>query len=155
MFLFTEVPQIVADCSASKEVVWTLVDGLVGAVAGGVISAVMTIRSERKRSKTEIALHFVEQFMSQYDDLALVKGILIRPSSLSDPDNMNKVRKFGDWCEIVAATCLLGEANGALLTRIGIPAEMRSFYKAAEGCKELGDTEGGWKNLYKFVTGGM
>jgi len=83
-------------------------DGLWGAVGGGVIGAWITTRAERKRSQTSVALTFLEQFISQYDDLAAAEGLLADvPSLQGAPAAVNKVRKFGDWCEIVSAAVLM------------------------------------------------
>jgi len=146
------------DCLQKAEPLFdtkTLLDGLVGALAGGVISAVMTIRSERKRSQTEISLRFLEQFMSQYDDLAVVKGLLDDREALSNPENLNKVRKFGDWCEMVAAASLVKVADRVLLEKVGIPKEIKEFYRAAvstgAGVPLLDSAVVSWINLKQYV----
>jgi hypothetical protein len=130
-------------------------DGLWGAVGGGVIGAWMTIRAERKRSQTEIALTFLEQFISQYDDLAAVKGLLADVASLRDVAEVNKVRKFGDWCEIVSATVLSKAADRTLLEKVGIPQEMKEFYRdvknASTHVEELKSALPGWPNLERYV----
>jgi hypothetical protein len=133
-------------------------DGLWGAVGGGVIGAWMTIRAERRRSQTEIALTFMEQFMTQYDELARVKGLLADATELRDPADINRVRKFGDWCEIVAATVLSHAADAQLLKKVGIPDEMKAFYdgvvEASEQVPELRTALPGWRNLTKYVKQG-
>jgi len=130
-------------------------DGLWGAVGGGVIGAWMTIRAERKRSQTEIALTFLEQFISQYEDLAAVKGLLADVASLQDVAEVNKVRKFGDWCEIVSATVLIKAADSTLLEKVGIPDQMKQFYRgvvdASKQVKELESALPGWPNLKQYV----
>src|SRR5258708_15017467 len=89
-------------------------DGLWGAVGVGVIGEWITARAERKRSQTSVALTFLEQFISQYDDLAAVEGLLADvPSLQGAPTEVNKVRKFGDWCEIVSAAVLIEAADQA------------------------------------------
>ena len=128
-----------------------VLDGLAGAIGGGVIGAIMTSRSERKRSQTEIALRFIEQFMAQYDQLAVVMGFLQDLSSLADIENMNKVRAFGDWCEIVSASCLAELANVELLNKVGIPGQMRDFYETAKRIIPLHDTVKLWTNLDEFL----
>jgi|SRR3974390_1759231 len=142
----------------STEVVGALLDGLAGAVAGGVISAIMTSREERKRSQTEIALHFLEQFMSEYGELAKVKGMLLDSSALTDVDNLNRIRKFGDWYEIVAASCLADVVDRALLKKVGIPAEMRVFFEssvsAAKDVPSIAEALKGWTNLEQYINQG-
>lgn len=133
----------------------TLFDGLVGALAGGVISAIMTIHFETKRSRTEISLRFLEQFMEQYDELAQVKGLMGDPTALSQPANLNKVRKFGDWCEIVSAACLAKVADNSLLDKVGIPAEIKEFHRSATvastGVSLLLSAIRAWPNLDTYV----
>jgi hypothetical protein len=130
-------------------------DGMWGAVGGGVIGAWMTIRAERKRSQTEIALTFLEQFIAQYDDLAAVKRLLANVASLQSPVDRNKVRKFGDWCEIVSAVVLIKAADSVLLEKAGIPNQMKEFYRsvvnASKEVKELQSALLGWTNLEEYV----
>ena len=128
-----------------------VLDGLAGALGGGVIGALMTSRAERKRSQTEIALRFIEQFMAQYDQLAAVMGFLQDLASLADVENMNKVRAFGDWCEIVSASCLADLADVTLLNRVGIPDQMRDFHEKAKRVIPLQDTVKLWTNLNEFL----
>ncbi len=130
-------------------------DGLWGAVGGGVIGAWMTIRAEAKRSRTEVALAFLEQFIAQYDELAEVSGLLQNVAALQSAADINKVRKFGDWCEIVSATVLSGAADRGLLEKVGIPNQMVGFYKSVK--KASPQVEGlksalpGWPNLTKYM----
>jgi hypothetical protein len=130
-------------------------DGLWGAVGGGVIGAWLTIRAEAKRSRTEVALAFLAQFIDQYDELAEVSGLLENVAALQSAADINKVRKFGDWCEIVSATALSGAADGALLEKVGIPHQMVGFYKSVK--KAGPQVEGlrsalpGWPNLARYV----
>ena len=130
-------------------------DGVAGAVGGGVISSIITIISERRSKRTEVALQIIEQFMSQYVDLGEVLGLLDVPESLEDPNNANRVRKFGDWCEVVSALCLENAANGALLKRIGIPATMQDFLsraqKAGKQAADVGSAVKSWTNLKEFM----
>jgi hypothetical protein len=130
-------------------------DGLWGALGGGVIGAGLTIRAERKRSQTEIALKFMEQFISQYDELAAVKGLLADAASIETPAEINKVRKFGDWCEIVSAIVLSDAADRELLKKVGIPDEMKAFYTsvtaASTQVKALETALPGWTNLAQYV----
>jgi len=130
-------------------------DGLWGAVGGGAIGAWMTIRAERKRSQTEIALTFLEKFIAQYDELAVVMGLLGNVASLQSAADVNKVRKFGDWCEIVSAAVLIEAADNALLEKVGIPEQMKAFYRgvlnASKTVKELESALPGWSNLAEYV----
>jgi len=130
-------------------------DGLAGAVGGGVISSIITVISERRSKRVEVALEIIEQFMSQYGELAVVLGLLDAPQLLQDPLSMNKVRKFGDWCEIVSAVCLERAANRALLKRIGVPAAMKDFLrraqKAAPQTPKMDYAVKSWTNLQEYV----
>ena len=130
-------------------------DGLAGAIGGGVISSIITVISERRSKRTEVALQVIDQFMSQYVDLAEVLGLLDVPQSLADPTNANRVRKFGDWCEVVSALCLENAANGALLKRIGIPAAMQDFLsraqKAGTQAADVGSAVKSWTNLQEYM----
>lgn len=137
----------------------SLLDGLYGALLGGVISAVisawMTSRAERKRNQTEIALTFLEQFMAQYSDLAEVMGLLANAATLRNAVDVNKVRKFGDWCEIVSAAVLIDAADGTLLVKVGIPEQMKNFYRGAVAASaqvnEIATALPGWSNLAEYV----
>lgn len=135
----------------------TVWDGLWGAVGGGVIGAWMTIRAERRRSRTEVALTFMEQFIAKYDDLAEVMGLLADPASIQSAEQVNRIRKFGDWCEIVSATVLADAADRELLKTVGIPEQMKAVYN---GVVDISKKEpewkaalGGWTNLARYVKG--
>src|SRR5208337_438543 len=110
--------------------------------------------SEQRSKRTEVALEIIEQFMSQYDELGVVLGLLDAPQSLQDPLSMNKVRKFGDWCEIVSAVCLEKAANKALLGRIGVSAAMKDFLrraqKAAPQNSKVDSAVKSWTNLQEY-----
>jgi hypothetical protein len=126
-------------------------DGLAGAVGGGVISSIITVISERRSKRTEVALQVIEQFMSQYGELGDVLGLLDAPQSLQEPHNENKVRKFGDWSEVVSALCLENLANDDLLRRIGIPGEMKRFLLQARKVRALDSAVRDWKNLQEYT----
>jgi len=135
----------------------TLFDGLVGALAGGVISAVMTIRFEKKRSQTDVSLEFLKQFLEQYDELGAVKGLLLDPGSLqNNPSNVNKVRKLGDWFEIVSAASLAGLTDDSLLDRVGIASEIKQFHGSAiqveASVTDMPNVGASWPNLVKYVS---
>jgi hypothetical protein len=142
----------IAGLQIDPHILW---DGLAGALGGGAISSIITVISERRSKRMEVALEIVEQFMSQYGELAVVLGLLDSPQSLQDPLSMNKVRKFGDWCEIVSAVCLENAANRALLKRIGVPTAMKDFQrraqKAAPQAPKLDYAVKSWTNLQEYV----
>lgn len=130
-------------------------DGLVGAIGGGAVSSVITIVSERRSKRTEVALDILEKFMSQYEALATVLGLLDAPQSLADPENMNRVRKMGDWYEIVAAVCLENRAELPLLRRLTIPTLMNQFLvrarTAAPSNPNLRTAVDSWTNLRDYL----
>jgi hypothetical protein len=117
----------------------------------------MTIRAERRRIQTEIALTFMEQFIAKYDDLAEVKGLLEDPESIRTAEQVNKIRKFGDWCEIVSATVLTGAADRELLKTVGIPNEMKAVYNGvvdmSKDAPAWRAALRGWTNLARYVKG--
>lgn len=149
MFLFNAQ---IADLRIDPHMLW---DGLAGAVGGGVISSIITAIAERRSKRTEVALQVIEQFMSQYVDLGEVLGLLDVPKSLDEPTNANRVRKFGDWCEVVSALCLENAANCALLRRIGIPATMQDFLSRAKQAgtqaADVGSAVKSWTNLEEYM----
>lgn len=133
-------------------------DGLIGALVGGIISAVIVGIFEWRSKRTEVALEIARQFFAQYDELAQVIGLLTVPQQLhGQPNvaNMNRVQKFGDWCETVSAVCLERAADRAILRRIGIPGVMKGFLDGAQGATqqapEVGSAIAKWTNLQKYM----
>jgi hypothetical protein len=130
-----------------------LFDGLAGAVAGGVAGSLVMIWSERRNNRMEVALKITDQFMSQYGELAIVKGLLADPDSLTDVTNLNMIRKFGDWCEIVAAVCLGKVADHHLLALLDIRGQMTDFVSAVKkaNVEDLNSALKSWTNLSKYI----
>jgi hypothetical protein len=133
-------------------------DGLAGALVGGLISAIIVVIFESRNKRTEVALEIAKQFFSQYDELAEVKGLLNAPQHLQGQPNVanvNKVQKFGDWCETVSAVCLERAANRAILRRIGIPGAMKDFLdraqNAAPQAPKVKLAIANWTNLQEYT----
>jgi hypothetical protein len=133
-------------------------DGLAGALVGGFISAIVVVIFESRSKRTEVALEIAQQFFEQYEELAEVKGLLGAPQHLlGQPNaaNMNRVQKFGDWCETVSAVCLEKASNRAILKRIGIPGAIKDFLDRAQGAAaqvpNLGTAIANWTNLQEYM----
>src|SRR5262249_29949944 len=132
----------------------TLLDGLIGALAGGLV-ALFAIRAENRNKRVEVSFAILERYMSEFAELGEVKGLLARPESLAGAATVNRVIRFGDWYDIVAALVLARIAEKSILDKVGMKGEMRSFMQAvvAAGAKvpTLKTSMEQWDSLTKYT----
>lgn len=132
-------------------------------VATGVIAGVLThwfsrarqdkdLRAKASEKQTDIAISLLASFMSMYEDIAKVLGILFsHPTELSDVEE-NSVRKIGDWFDFVAALYLNDTADRNLLRKMGFVDQISRFYNLVTQSSVFADAVVGWTHMKTLVT---
>jgi len=139
----------------------TLLDGLIGALAGGVmglVATLATLRAEGRSRRTEVAVNILERYMNEFEKIGEAKGLLAQPGLLLDFNNvrlLNDVIRIGDWYDIVSGLCLNKVADRTLLETIGFKEEMKRFAdnvnSASPHVSPLATAAKHWNQLQKYV----
>ena len=106
----------------------TLFAGFMGAVIGAVIGAVLHWRFTKSQRKEQIALDTLNYFLGIYSDIAEAEYYLQNPQLLKDIAKQNKVRKVGDWMNLIAVLNSRNSLDKDILERCGVAKEMRTFH---------------------------
>src|SRR5215470_14659057 len=137
----------------------TLLDGLIGALAGGVmglVATLATLRAEGRSRRTEVAVNILERYMNEFEKIGEAKGLLAQPLLLLDLHNvhlLNDVIRIGDWYDIVSGLCLHKVADSTLLETIGFKEEMKRFADNVNSANvgPLATAAKHWNQLQKYV----
>jgi hypothetical protein len=121
--------------------------GLVAFISGGLAGSVMTQYFTSQRHKTDITLKLMDGFFSQYQALAETKYLLQSNRPLT-ADELNHVRKIGDWLELAALLYLRRSTDNNLIKSFGMPDEMKAFFRLAQTNVQLQDVIKLWTNLH-------
>jgi hypothetical protein len=125
---------------------------VVSLISGGMAGAIVNLFVTRRRQRIDAALKLLDYFFSIYGELAEVKGILQSPPTLSNPKELNRVRKIGDWFNLVASLCEKKLVDTQLLGRVGLFSEMDIFSSLVQGTHVSSDTlhksKDWWPHLY-------
>jgi hypothetical protein len=123
---------------------------------GGFAGAVLTWLVNQKARRTQVALDHIDQCISKQNEIAEVKGILqaLGQNHPFSPNEQNRVRRLGDWFEVVALLCRKHYADQKLITQTVLFKEMKDFRNRIDGARtrvnELSDAPQWWQNLYKL-----
>src|SRR3954469_21396244 len=71
-------------------------------ISGGLAGALVNFFTSRRRQRVEMGLKFAERYFADFDSIAEGKDLLGNAARLSEVGNQNKVRKLGDWFELIA-----------------------------------------------------
>jgi hypothetical protein len=134
-----------------------LLDGIAGAVAGGVLGAFITVGIDGRRKRREVSMRILERMVSLTRDIAEVEYLFEHPADLKDERFYNQVIALGNWFEVVAGLAATKTADAAMLEAGGMKKEMLDFLKATKTADEevnvglvkvIGDD---WKQLISFT----
>ncbi len=97
-------------------------------VFGGVGGAWLQCIYTRSQRREQVALEAMKHFLAVYSDLAEAKYFLGDANRLENPLNQNKVRKVGDWMNLIAFLNSRNLVNKDMLGRCGVQKEMNAFH---------------------------
>ena len=125
-----------------------VVPAITGGLAGGIVTALIA----RSRQRQELTLHLLDHFFSIYLDLGEAKGLLKQPSQ-RDPDDLNKVRRIGDWLNLVAILYRQKAVDADLLKRAVLLRELENFHELVtvaktQDAQHFGDVWNWWPDLH-------
>jgi len=113
---------------------------LTGSLAGAITGSVLTSRFNANRAKVDIALDAIEFYMSIYSELAIVQSLL-QGKQITDPAEQNRVRKVGDWLELICTLSKNGAVEVGYLNQVGIHNQVRNFHNNLNGYNSRGNNE--------------
>jgi hypothetical protein len=98
-------------------------------VSGGLAGAVLTYFVSRHRQQVEFVIKITDRYLDEFSEIASCKDILLEPSKLKDASNLNRVRKLGDWFEMIAVFYDSEYLSKGLLEKVGLLVELRKFHE--------------------------
>jgi hypothetical protein len=72
----------------------------ISAVTGGLAGQVLNWRLTRRRDRRDLTLAIVREFLSRFDEMAAVLGLLGARIPLT-PAELNRILLLGDWMDTV------------------------------------------------------
>jgi hypothetical protein len=92
-------------------------------------------------------MKLMDGLFDHYEEIGRAKFLLINERTPT-VDQMNQIRRVGDWLEFSALLYLQGSVDTDLMKKFGLPDEMRSFYNSAQAHAKFQDAVKLWKNLH-------
>ena len=123
-----------------------LVSTLIG---GGLAGSILTHYFTTRRHRLDIAMKVMDGLFQHYEELGRAKFLLMTERTLTG-DQMNQVRRVGDWLEFSALLYFQGSVDKDLMKKFGMPDEMRAFYDLAKPHAQFHDAVKLWKNLHNI-----
>jgi hypothetical protein len=113
-----------------KPYIPAIVTFISGGLAGAILNALLT----RRRQKVDATLKILDGYFDRFDDMAVCYRLLNENPFQDTPDNLNNVKKVGDWFETVAnmadAKLIDGEM---LLDGFGFRSQIERFRTSVNG----------------------
>jgi hypothetical protein len=127
-----------------------------GGLAGAAVNGVITSR----RQKLDITLSVIKDFFAFYIEIGEVKGLFAAQDLngvLKNPNNLNRLRRVGDWHNYVASLVDQRAVDVSLLTKVGVIKEIEGFTEAVTSAKSrcpkyLENVWTWWQNLREVRT---
>jgi hypothetical protein len=108
----------------------------------------------KRRARFDLTTKVIDHFFSIYDQVAEVKGLFAQAEVVVTSDAINKIRKLGDWYNLVATYCRTNSVNPKLLAKAVVLSEMKIFKESVNGVKaritSIGDAWKWWPELDKI-----
>lgn len=129
---------------------------VVAFLSGGLAGALLNFFVSRRREQVEFVIKVCERYLDDFSEVAACKAILADPDQLSDREQLNRVRKTGDWFELIAIYYANGYLSKRLLSQVGLLGELRKFHELVgqrknEVSSPLNDAWLWWTNLDREV----
>ena len=115
---------------------WTQI--VIPLISGGLAGAVLTLWFNTRKQRLDVTLTVIKDYFAFYDDLGMVKGIFAAKDpcgALDDPNNLNRLRRIGDWFHYVASLLQEKVVDPKLLDRVAIIDELDRFREALAAAK--------------------
>jgi hypothetical protein len=125
---------------------------IVSFISGGLAGAVVNLLVTKRRQRVDSALRVIDYYFAIYNEIGEAKRILQNPSLLSDANEEIRVRKIGDWFELVSSLCNKKVVDTEILAQVALFGEMDVFRSLVEGSftqsRVLHDAKKWWPELY-------
>jgi hypothetical protein len=123
---------------------------------GGLAGAVLTYFVSKNRQQVEFVIRVSDKYLDNFEELGTVKADLAGPLAAAAPVFLNRIRKTGDWFELIAIYYECGYLSKSLLARTGLLAELRKFHELVTQRKNeigspLNDAWLWWPHLDKLI----
>jgi len=118
-------------------------------VGGGLAGSILTHYVTTRRQRLDIAMKVMDGLFQHYNELGGAKFALTSESTLT-VEQLNQVRRVGDWLEFCALLYFRGSVDKDLMKKFGVPDEMRAFYDLAKTHGQFQDAVRLWKNLHNI-----
>lgn len=127
-------------------------------LSGGLAGAVLNYLVSRRRQQVEFVIKVCDKYLDDFDEIAVCKAILADSSQLRDLGQLNRVRRLGDWFELIAIYHASNYLSKQLLEKVGLFSELRKFHELVGQRKNdpespLNDAWLWWVYLDKLVRG--
>lgn len=98
-------------------------------LSGGLAGALLNVLVSRRRQQVEFVIKITDRYLDEFAEIAACKSILSSSSALQDTINLNRIRKLGDWFELIAIFHNSRYLSKHLLTKVGLLGEFRKFHE--------------------------
>jgi len=98
-------------------------------LSGGLAGAVLNFLVSRHRQQVDFVIKITDRYLDEFAELAACKSILSSSSTLQDMTNLNRIRKLGDWFELIAIFHSSQYLSKNLLNKVGLLGEFRKFHE--------------------------
>ncbi len=126
---------------------------LIGTIVfGSLTGAMLTVWFNFKSEKNHLSMKVADHFLDNYDEIAHVLWVLEDKSELDT--SINKIRKVGDWLNLVAHLKLNDSVNWELVNNLAAYKTMSAFVIKIDLCRasignNFEDAESWWPELYQ------
>jgi len=125
---------------------------IISLISGGLAGAVVNYFITWQKQRIDSSLRIIDYYFSIYSEIGQTKRILQTPSTLTATEEQIRVRKVGDWFELVASLCKKKLVDTHVLAQVALFSEMSVFRTLVEGTfnqsDALLDAHKWWPELY-------
>ena len=98
-------------------------------LSGGLAGAVFDYFVSRRREQVGLALKIMDKYLAEFGEIGECKTILADSTKLAPVANQNKVRRIGDWFELISILYQSDYLSKTFLDKVGLLAELRKFHE--------------------------
>jgi len=91
--------------------------------------AVFTYYVSKHRQQIEFVIRVSNKYLDNFDEIGMVKAFLACPLAADDHAALNRIRKTGDWFELIAIYNESHYLSKSLLAKTGLLADLRKFHE--------------------------
>lgn len=102
---------------------------VVAFLSGGLAGAVLNYLVSHHRQQVEFVIKVCEKFLDEFSEIGACKTILANSTNLNDSVQFNRMRRLGDWFELIAIYYDSNYLSKPLLEKIGLFNELRKFHE--------------------------